>query len=753
MAKYILALCLLWASAVHAQQRYTANFSRTDESSQFHIFTSAMATPELRFALSQGTTPYAPTNGTGVYLRYGRSDSDPLMATLYGTLVGSTAVIQAVSNDFPVPVDGWYAGLVLTSSVSIVSVRGQITVRRSPEISAPGVLSKTYAVNGSEYGPFTGSFDNWPFITAGNIGGAITTALNNANVSTSDLYQVMAGTGISVSQGSGPVAIVSVGPSVVTTSALASTLAGYATGTPVYTTSGLATGTPLYAYTESDPVALAALDNYLTTTGAAATYATIAVMNASNAAQDAAIAAVNSLVTTGYLKLAGGGNVIGNLSASGGVNRIYSYAQSLAGQVAGSGMRTISIDDGSPTNRLSGAFEIVNSLTFGSSPQSWTNKIVSYVDDWYFVMGGGSFVNISTGRLSRLYAGGLNSTGTVSAAAFVGPVVGSGTGITDIVFVPSVPFNMNAQPITNVSYIGSPTSHGIHWDVRQIYGTGWSFDNQPTIPGYVTTNGNASGLTNFPATLATSANLNAASNAINTAVTALTARVTLTEGYTNRAASALSSSVWASADSTTNYQTRTGFNSYTTAQAVVNTAFSTGKVDVASLSTSITATVNATAITNVSGSIFTNVGTIQFGTNTPVAIGTRTNAISIGQGAASRSQAIQFWFTGSTSGVPENATLFTDNNGNLRINKYGSGGGVGGHQIYDSQSFNANLYPTVAAANTNYWRTTATQPTNSNDSGVFGQITITPRDATSVWFNAFYAPSNKWYRMPLSEFP
>jgi hypothetical protein len=44
----------------------------------------------------------------------------------------------------------------------------------------------------------------------------------------------------------------------------------------------------------------------------------------------------------------------------------------------------------------------------------------------------------------------------------------------------------------------------------------------------------------------------AASNSIFT-------RIIAVEGYTNRAASALSSSVWASADSTTNYQTRTGF--------------------------------------------------------------------------------------------------------------------------------------------------------------------------------------------------
>jgi hypothetical protein len=45
---------------------------------------------------------------------------------------------------------------------------------------------------------------------------------------------------------------------------------------------------------------------------------------------------------------------------------------------------------------------------------------------------------------------------------------------------------------------------------------------------------------------------NANSNALNN-------RITAVEGYTNAAASALASSVWASADSTTNYQTRTGF--------------------------------------------------------------------------------------------------------------------------------------------------------------------------------------------------
>jgi hypothetical protein len=56
--------------------------------------------------------------------------------------------------------------------------------------------------------------------------------------------------------------------------------------------------------------------------------------------------------------------------------------------------------------------------------------------------------------------------------------------------------------ITNIAYIGKFSTQltAISFEENKFDGT-WIFDQQPTIPGYVTTNGNAAGLTNFPSSL------------------------------------------------------------------------------------------------------------------------------------------------------------------------------------------------------------------------------------------------------------
>jgi hypothetical protein len=64
-----------------------------------------------------------------------------------------------------------------------------------------------------------------------------------------------------------------------------------------------------------------------------------------------------------------------------------------------------------------------------------------------------------------------------------------------------------------------------------------------------------------------------------------------------------------------------------------------------------------------------------------------------------------------------------------------------------------NIAPvTISAATNLYWQVTSTQPTNSTDLGKQYQITITPRDGTSVWYNAYHAASSKWYRVAMQEF-
>lgn len=61
-------------------------------------------------------------------------------------------------------------------------------------------------------------------ITSGKTGGVVTIGFNMTGINTGELYQIAAGTGLTVSQGSGPVVIVSAGPSLVTTDALATAL-------------------------------------------------------------------------------------------------------------------------------------------------------------------------------------------------------------------------------------------------------------------------------------------------------------------------------------------------------------------------------------------------------------------------------------------------------------------------------------------------------------------------------------------------
>jgi hypothetical protein len=77
------------------------------------------------------------------------------------------------------------------------------------------------------------------------------------------------------------------------------------------------------------------------------------------------------------------------------------------------------------------------------------------------------------------------------------------------------PLDMQDNNINNVVAIGG-IGGSINLEESTINaGTyAFTFDHQPIIPGYLTTNGNASGLTNFPATLATEAKLASSSNTL-----------------------------------------------------------------------------------------------------------------------------------------------------------------------------------------------------------------------------------------------
>jgi hypothetical protein len=169
MWKWIAAFALV-AGVVFADPtlKYTVDFADNTRADQFHIYTSVQNTPVIEFSLFQGRTPYTPPAGTGGYLAYGRTDSDRAMTFVQNAVItGSVMRFETEPNDFPIHFNDYYCAVVLTNSQGgVVSfARGKITVRRSPEVSATAILARTYAINGAEYGPFTGPFLNWPFLS------------------------------------------------------------------------------------------------------------------------------------------------------------------------------------------------------------------------------------------------------------------------------------------------------------------------------------------------------------------------------------------------------------------------------------------------------------------------------------------------------------------------------------------------------------------------------------------------------------
>lgn len=139
------------------------NFEQHD--AQFHIYTKAFNTPVVRARFYQGTNTWDAT-GWDTVLRYGKSDSDDQMVTVTGVVYGVYADFHFASNQLSKVVSKWYCAVMLTTNGEVNSqCDGYITVERSPEVNASLALPRTTAINGSAYGPFTGTFDHWPFLT------------------------------------------------------------------------------------------------------------------------------------------------------------------------------------------------------------------------------------------------------------------------------------------------------------------------------------------------------------------------------------------------------------------------------------------------------------------------------------------------------------------------------------------------------------------------------------------------------------
>ena len=229
---------------------------------------------------------------------------------------------------------------------------------------------------------------------------------------------------------------------------------------------------------------------------------------------------------------------------------------------------------------------------------------------------------------------------------------------------------------------------------------------------------------------------NATSNAFNSSIVAL-------EGYTNRAASALASSVWASAASTTNAAPLNAYVAFTTAYAIAQSTTNAAPLDAWTTFTSSYATADST--TNYASRVdfiaFTN--TYSIGDWSSFAA---TQTVNLGQQNLTNAASI----TRATNSIDFNAGTL---GGTWTFNSQPS---VPGYLTTNGSASGLVNFPSsilsVSAGNTNYLRYTTANPTNATYSGNWNQFTYTYRDATSIIMKV-YGPSNKWYGIIMNELP
>ena len=158
----------------------TANFEKSEPS--FEINGRVLNTPIVRATTMQGTNVFNPV-GYNAYLSFGKDSSATGMVVTTGTCYSTYVDFRIASNTFARPVTRWYAAVMLTHPADAGTYSmayGYLNVKAAPEVNANGVFNLTTAINGSEYGPFTGDFTNWPFALKGDFGGYIEAAMFNA---------------------------------------------------------------------------------------------------------------------------------------------------------------------------------------------------------------------------------------------------------------------------------------------------------------------------------------------------------------------------------------------------------------------------------------------------------------------------------------------------------------------------------------------------------------------------------------------
>lgn len=153
----------------------------------FSVDTFVADTTIVRAELWKDTTNRFDATGWVGYFRWGEtidlSDSQGML-TITGSVdsAGTTIDFTPVSNTFYKAVDDGFCAVYLrrdASNQNTTVAHGRLHVEASPEKTSVGKAARTFAINGSEYGPFTGSFSGWPFILSTNALGSYLVASNN----------------------------------------------------------------------------------------------------------------------------------------------------------------------------------------------------------------------------------------------------------------------------------------------------------------------------------------------------------------------------------------------------------------------------------------------------------------------------------------------------------------------------------------------------------------------------------------------
>lgn len=194
------ALLLAVLPAYSQTKSNTVFFS--EEGPQFHINTSVGNTPTLRFYLYD--LAELPTLASNYVWRYRWSTNPALSDVTYmGTLTGTVYAAGTSTNagarttnyveftsyttTFTIPKENGFAVLMSQQGTTgqLSYVWGRQTVKAAPEWSAGTLTGMTAAVQGDLYGPFSGDFSGWPFLSTGStvVAGSLTGLTAGAGIS------------------------------------------------------------------------------------------------------------------------------------------------------------------------------------------------------------------------------------------------------------------------------------------------------------------------------------------------------------------------------------------------------------------------------------------------------------------------------------------------------------------------------------------------------------------------------------------